>query len=153
MFSIKAIADAFGADKTSVAQAIFYTLAARPLGALAFGWLAEKIGRRPVLVIVVLAFAVLSALSGLTQTLAQLLIVRTLFGFAMGGEWGIGASLAMETIPPRLRGPVSGLVYQLGNLLSSYNVVVQSQIAESRSNDYGFALALFGGTVAVLLAI
>ena len=55
MFLIKAIADAFGADKTSVAQAIFYTLAARPLGALAFGWLAEKIGRRPVLVIVVLA--------------------------------------------------------------------------------------------------
>ncbi len=122
VFSIKAIADTFGADKTSVTQAIFYTLAARPIGALAFGWLAEKIGRRPVLVMVVVAFSVLSALSGLTQTLAQLLIVRTLFGFAMGGEWGIGASLAMETIPPRLRGPVSGLIqsgYPSGALLAS----------------------------------
>ena len=51
-----------------------------------------------------------------------------------------------------MRALFPGLVYQLGNLLSSYNVVVQSQIAESRGNDYAFALALFGGTVAVLLA-
>ncbi len=122
VFSIKAIAEAFGTDKTSVTQAIFYTLAVRPLGALAFGWLAERIGRRPVLVVVVLAFSSLSAVSGLTQTLTQLLIVRTLFGFAMGGEWGIGASLAMESIPPRLRGPVSGLIqsgYPSGALLAS----------------------------------
>ncbi len=122
VFSIKAIAEAFGTDKTSVTQAIFYTLAARPIGALAFGWLAERIGRRPVLVMVVLAFSGLSALSGLAQTLTQLLIVRTMFGFAMGGEWGIGASLAMETIPPRLRGPVSGLIqsgYPSGALLAS----------------------------------
>ena len=122
VFSIKAIAESFGTDKTSVTQAIFYTLAARPVGALAFGWLAERIGRRPVLVMVVLAFSVLSALSGLTQTLAQLLLVRTLFGFAMGGEWGIGASLAMESIPPRLRGTVSGLIqsgYPSGALLAS----------------------------------
>ena len=122
VFSIKAIAEAFGVDKVNVTEAIFYTLAARPVGALAFGWLAERIGRRPVLVIVVLAFSALSALSGLTQTLTQLLVVRTFFGFAMGGEWGIGASLAMETIPPRLRGPVSGLIqsgYPSGALLAS----------------------------------
>ena len=122
VFSVKAIAEAFGTDKTSVTQAIFYTLAARPVGALVFGLLAERIGRRPVLVIVVLAFSGLSALSGLAQDLTQLLIVRTLFGFAMGGEWGIGASLAMETIPPRLRGPVSGLIqsgYPSGALLAS----------------------------------
>ena len=122
VFSIKAIAEAFGVDKLQVTDAIFYTLAARPVGALVFGWMAERIGRRPVLVMVVLGFSVLSALSGLTQTLTQLLIVRTLFGFAMGGEWGIGASLAMETIPPRLRGPVSGLIqsgYPSGALLAS----------------------------------
>ena len=122
VFSIKAIAEAFGVEKVAVTEAIFYTLAARPVGALAFGWLAERIGRRPVLVMVVLAFSALSALSGLTQTLTQLLIVRTFFGFAMGGEWGIGASLAMETIPPRLRGPVSGLIqsgYPSGALLAS----------------------------------
>ena len=122
VFSVKAIAEAFGTDKTSVTQAIFYTLAIRPVGALVFGLLAERFGRRPVLVIVVLAFSGLSALSGLVQTLTQLLIVRTAFGFAMGGEWGIGASLAMETIPPRLRGPVSGLIqagYPSGALLAS----------------------------------
>ena len=122
VFSIKAIAEAFGVEKVAVTEAIFYTLAARPVGALAFGWLAERIGRRPVLVMVVLAFSALSALSGLTQTLTQLLIVRTFFGFAMGGEWGIGASLAMETIPSRLRGPVSGLIqsgYPSGALLAS----------------------------------
>ena len=122
VFSIKAIAEAFGVEKVAVTEAIFYTLAARPVGALAFGWLAERIGRRPVLVMVVLAFSALSAVSGLTQTLTQLLIVRTFFGFAMGGEWGIGASLAMETIPPRLRGPVSGLIqsgYPSGALLAS----------------------------------
>lgn len=122
VFSIKAIAEAFGADKASVTHALFYTLAMRPFGALAFGWLAERIGRRPVLVTVVLAFSALSALSGLAQSLTQLLVIRALFGLAMGGEWGIGASLAMETIPPRLRGPVSGLIqsgYPSGYLIAS----------------------------------
>lgn len=122
VMSLKAIAEAFGTPVKTVSEALFYTLAMRPLGALAFGWLAERIGRRPVLVIVVLSFSALSALSGLAQSLAQLLLIRALFGFAMGGEWGIGASLAMETIPPRLRGPVSGLIqsgYPSGFLLAS----------------------------------
>jgi SHS family lactate transporter-like MFS transporter len=72
--------------------------------------------------LVILLFSVFSALSGLAQTLGQLLVVRALFGFAMGGEWGIGASLVMETIPPRLRGIVSGLLqagYPSGYLLAS----------------------------------
>ncbi len=122
VFCLKAIAEAFGAPVKSVSEALFYTLAMRPVGALAFGWLAERVGRRPVLVIVVLSFSALSALSGLAQTLGQLLAIRALFGLAMGGEWGIGASLAMETIPPRLRGPVSGLIqsgYPSGFLLAS----------------------------------
>lgn len=122
VFSIKAIATTFSSDTTHVAEALFYTLAARPFGALVFGWLAERTGRRSVLVIVVLSFSVLSALSGLAQTLGQLLLVRALFGFAMGGEWGVGASLAMETIPPRLRGLVSGLIqsgYPSGYLVAS----------------------------------
>lgn len=122
VFSVNAIAAAFGTDKASVSHALFLTLAMRPFGALVFGWLAERIGRRPVLVMVVLAFSALSALSGAAQTLTQLLVIRALFGFAMGGEWGIGASLAMETIPPRLRGPVSGLIqsgYPSGYLIAS----------------------------------
>lgn len=122
VFSLKAIAEAIGAPIKSVSEALALTLAMRPLGALVFGWLAERIGRRPVLVTVVLAFSALSALSGLAQSVSQLLIIRALFGFAMGGEWGIGASLAMETIPPRLRGPVSGLIqsgYPSGYLIAS----------------------------------
>ncbi|WP_338467758.1 MFS transporter [Novosphingobium sp. ZN18A2] len=122
VFLLPEIATTFGTNVKSVAVAIMLTLAARPVGALVFGLLAERIGRRPVLVMVVLGFSVLSALSGAAQTLTQLLVVRTVFGFAMGGEWGVGASLAMETIPPKVRGIVSGLIqsgYPSGYLLAS----------------------------------
>jgi SHS family lactate transporter-like MFS transporter len=122
VFMLKPISEAFGADVKSVSEALFLTLAARPAGALVFGACADKFGRRPVLMLVVLLFSVFSALSGLAQTLGQLLLIRALFGFAMGGEWGIGASLVMETIPTRLRGLVSGLLqsgYPSGYLLAS----------------------------------
>jgi SHS family lactate transporter-like MFS transporter len=109
-FMLTAIAKDFGTDVKSVSVAIMLTLAARPFGALFFGLLADRFGRRPILMIVILAFSLFSALSGLAGTLTQLFLIRTLFGFAMGGEWGIGASLVMESIPARLRGPVSGLL-------------------------------------------
>ena len=110
VFMLSAIAKEFGTDIKTVAVATMLTLAARPFGALFFGILADRFGRRPILMIVILAFSLFSALSGFAQSLTQLLVIRTLFGFAMGGEWGIGASLVMETIPPKLRGPVSGLL-------------------------------------------
>jgi SHS family lactate transporter-like MFS transporter len=110
VFLLKAISAEFGTDVKSVAYAIFLTLAARPFGALFFGLLADRFGRRPILIVVILAFSFFSALSGLAGSLSQLILIRTLFGFAMGGEWGIGASLVMETIPPKMRGPVSGLL-------------------------------------------
>ncbi len=110
VFMLKAIAAEFGTDVKSVAYAIFLTLAARPFGAFFFGLLADRFGRRPILMIVILAFSFFSALSGLAGSLSQLILIRTMFGFAMGGEWGIGASLVMETIPAKLRGPVSGLL-------------------------------------------
>ena len=109
-FMLSAIAKEFGTDVKAVTVAIMLTLAARPFGALFFGILADRFGRRPILMAVILAFSAFSALSGLANSLTQLLVIRTLFGFAMGGEWGIGASLVMETIPPKLRGPVSGLL-------------------------------------------
>lgn len=117
-----AIAAAFGTDVKSVSEALFLTLAARPFGAFAFGWLAERYGRRPVLMVVICAFSAFSVLSGFARSLSELLLVRALFGFAMGGEWGIGASLVMETIPPRARGLVSGLLqsgYPSGYFLAS----------------------------------
>ena len=123
VFVMKAIAQDFGQDIKAVSEALFLTLAARPAGALVFGWLADRYGRRPVLMTVILLFSVFSAASGLAQTLGQLLLVRTLFGAAMGGEWGVGASLVMETIPARLRGRVSGLLqsgYPSGYFLASF---------------------------------
>src|SRR3954447_11768526 len=110
VFLKTAIGREFGVSDTQVSELLFLTLAARPFGAFAFGWLADRFGRRPILMIVILAFSVFSALSGLARTFGELMIIRALFGFAMGGEWGIGASLVMESIPPRLRGFVSGLL-------------------------------------------
>ena len=122
VFLIKAISEAFHSDIKAVSEALFLTLAARPLGALLFGWLAERFGRRPVLMLVILLFSGLSALTGLARSLGELLAIRALFGCAMGGEWGVGASLVMESIPARLRGLVSGLLqsgYPSGYLLAS----------------------------------
>lgn len=123
VFVLKAISESFGTSVKSVSEALFLTLAARPVGALLFGWLADRYGRRPVLMAVVLLFSLFSALSGLARSLGELLVIRTLFGVAMGGEWGIGASLAMESIPPAARGRVSGLLqagYASGYLLASF---------------------------------
>ena len=122
VFMLKAIAADFGVGVKDVSEALFLTLAARPLGALVFGRLADRVGRRPVLMGVILAFSVFSALSGAAASLTQLLVVRALFGFAMGGEWGLGASLVMETVPAAARGRVSGLLqagYPAGYLLAS----------------------------------
>ncbi len=116
------IAKEFGTDVTDVTFAIFLTLAARPLGALVFGLAADRFGRRPVLMLNILSFSVLECASGLAPSLATLLLLRALFGVAMGGEWGVGAALTMETIPPRSRGAVSGLLqtgYPSGYLLAA----------------------------------
>ncbi|MGN6374214.1 MAG: MFS transporter [Sphingomonas sp.] len=109
-FMFVAIAHEFGTDVKAVSVAVTLTLAARPFGAFAFGLLADRFGRRPVLMIDIALYSVFEFASAFAPTLTSLLVLRALFGFAMGGEWGIGASLAMESIPARLRGPVSGLL-------------------------------------------
>ena len=110
VFMLKAIAAEFHTDIEAVSVAIFWTLAARPIGAFCFGWLAEHFGRRPVLMADIILFSILEFASGFAPSLTTLLILRFLFGIAMGGEWGLGASLVMESIPAKLRGPVSGLL-------------------------------------------
>jgi SHS family lactate transporter-like MFS transporter len=110
VFMLKAISAEFHTDIEAVSVAIFWTLAARPIGAFCFGWLAEHFGRRPVLMADIILFSLLEFASGFAPSLTTLLILRFLFGIAMGGEWGLGASLVMESIPARLRGPVSGLL-------------------------------------------
>jgi MFS transporter, SHS family, lactate transporter len=110
VFMFSAIAREFGTDVKAVTYAVFLTLAARPIGAFLFGWLAERFGRRPVLMVDIVLFSLLEFASGFAPSLTTLLVLRFLFGIAMGGEWGLGASLVMESIPPKLRGPVSGLL-------------------------------------------
>jgi SHS family lactate transporter-like MFS transporter len=94
----------------------------RPIGAIIFGRLADRYGRRPTLMINVAIYSLLELLSGFSPNLATLLVLRSLFGIAMGGEWGVGSALTMETIPPRSRGVVSGLLqagYPSGYLIAS----------------------------------
>lgn len=109
-FMFKAIAQEFGTNITAVQEATFLTLAARPIGAFVFGWLAERFGRRSVLMADIILFSIFEFASGFSSSLRMLLVLRFFFGIAMGGEWGLGGSLVMESIPPRLRGAVSGLL-------------------------------------------
>jgi len=109
-FVIVGVAKEFHTDNEAVTYGLFLTLAARPLGALIFGRLADRYGRRPVLMLDVVLFSVFELATAFSTSLAMLLVLRFLFGVAMGGEWGIGASLAMEAIPPKSRGLVSGLL-------------------------------------------
>ena len=122
VFSLSAISTEFHTDIKAVSEGIFLTLACRPLGALVFGWLAEKYGRRPILMVNVLSYSALQFATAFAPNLATLLLLRALFGFAMGGEWGVGAALALETLPARGRGFFSGLLqegYVVGYLLAS----------------------------------
>lgn len=122
VFCLKAISGEFHTDVKSVAEGVFLTLAFRPVGALVFGWLAEKYGRRPILMLNVVSYSVVQLATAFAPNLATLLVLRAVFGFAMGGEWGVGAALALETLPARGRGFFSGLLqegYVLGYLLAS----------------------------------
>ncbi|MEN6541496.1 MFS transporter [Parvibaculum sp.] len=122
VFVLKDVAAEFSTSVKAVSYAIALTLMMRPVGALVFGLAADRFGRRPVLMANVLFYSLMELLSGFAPSITALLIMRALFGIAMGGEWGIGASLAMESIPPRLRGPVSGLLqtgYPTGYLIAS----------------------------------
>ncbi|OOG50215.1 MFS transporter [Rhodanobacter sp. C01] len=109
-FVIVAVSKEFGVDNAKVTYGLFLTLAARPLGALLFGRLADRYGRRPILMLDVVLFSLFELATAFSTSLTMLLVLRFLFGVAMGGEWGIGASLAMESIPAKSRGLISGLL-------------------------------------------
>ena len=122
VFVLKDVALEFGTDVKTVTVAILLTLAMRPVGALLFGLAADHFGRRPTLMVNVLLYSVIELASGFAPSLTALLVLRALYGVAMGGEWGVGASLAMETIPEKSRGIISGLLqagYPTGYLLAS----------------------------------
>jgi SHS family lactate transporter-like MFS transporter len=121
-YCLTTIAASFHVSRKQVEEAIFWTLAMRPVGAFLFGAMAEKFGRRPTLIVNVVAFSAFELASALAPTLHSFLICRALFGVAMGGVWGVGAALALESLPAGNRGFFSGLLqegYVCGNLLAA----------------------------------
>src|SRR4051812_16295383 len=122
VFVISDVAKDFDTSKTKVAVATTLTLAARPVGAAIFGYAADKRGRRPVLLVCVLFYSTVGFLTAFSTSLTMLLVLRCLYGIGMGGEWGLGASLAMEKIPAAKRGFYSGVLqqgYPVGYMLAA----------------------------------
>ena len=121
-FCLDAIAATFHVSLATAAKSIFWTLLMRPVGALVFGALAEKFGRRPTLMLNVVSYSVFVMASAFAPTFGWFLAMRALFGVAMGGEWGVGAALALESLPAEGRGFFSGLLqegYVVGSMLAA----------------------------------
>jgi SHS family lactate transporter-like MFS transporter len=122
VFCLTAIGKEFHKSDAAVAFSITLTLAFRPVGAFLFGLLADRYGRRVPLMIDLVFYSVVEVATGFAPNFTTFLVLRALFGVGMGGEWGVGASLAMEKVPPRLRGLLSGLLqqgYAVGYLLAA----------------------------------
>ena len=122
VFLLDALAERFGVAKGAIVATITLTLAIRPVGAALFGLLADRYGRRKPLMLVVAYFSVIEVLSGLAPNFGTFIILRALFGIGIGGYWGVGASLAMESAPVERRGLISGILqggYPAGYLLAA----------------------------------
>jgi SHS family lactate transporter-like MFS transporter len=138
VFVLGDIAKEFGAVEIfgvsfEVSWALFFTLATRFIGAFIFGRIGDRIGRKPALMLNIICYSVLGAAAAFSPNLIVFFALRALFGVAMGGEWGLGSSLAMESIPPQARGIVSGVLqcgYPTGYLLASiaYGLLYHLQI-------------------------
>ena len=122
VFALTSIGAEFGKSDAAIAFSLMLTLAFRPVGAFIFGLMADRYGRRLPLIIDLIFFSVIEVLTGLAPNYATFLVLRALYGIGMGGEWGVGASLAMEKAPSGKRGVLSGLLqegYAVGYLLAA----------------------------------
>lgn len=148
VFLFDTLAAHFQVSKASVVYTLTLTLAMRPVGALLFGSLADRFGRRLPLAGCVLYFSLCTVCTGLAPSFSVFVVCRALYGIGMGGYWGIGASYALEISPRRFRGLLSGLIqagYPLGYLLAS---VAMQTLARA----FGWRLVFFvGAPVAVVV--
>jgi SHS family lactate transporter-like MFS transporter len=150
------VATAFGKSRPDIAFALTVTLAMRPLGAIIFGIMADRLGRRLPLMLNVIFYAILSVLSGLAPNYQVFLLLRMLFGVCMGGEWGVGASLALESASPRVRGLLSGLLqegYAIGNVLSALAFRLLYPTFSSLYPGNGWRMMFFLGGLPALLSL
>jgi SHS family lactate transporter-like MFS transporter len=121
-FVVKDVAAEFSVSIVKITFAITLTLMMRPLGALIFGLLGDRFGRRVPLMVDIVFYSVMELLTAFSPNYLVFLIFRALYGVGMGGEWGLGASLAMEALPPKARGLASGILqqgYAFGFLLAA----------------------------------
>jgi SHS family lactate transporter-like MFS transporter len=122
IFLIDTLAHQFGVPKKEIVRTLTWTLAFRPVGAVIFGLLSDRFGRRIPLMANVIYFSAIELLCGFSPNYTFFLVMRALFGIGMGGEWGVGASLAMEAAPVKWRGVLSGILqcgYSVGYLLAA----------------------------------
>jgi SHS family lactate transporter-like MFS transporter len=146
---LTAIGKEFHRSDQDIALSLTATLAFRPVGAFVFGLLADRYGRRLPLMIDLVFFSICEVATGLAPNYTTFMVLRALFGIGMGGEWGVGASLAMEKVPPRLRGVLSGLLqqgYATGNLLAAITYFFLFQ-------RWGWRPLFFLGGLPALLAL
>src|SRR5215813_13914046 len=147
--TLTAIAREFHRTDKEIALSLALTLGFRPVGAFIFGLLADRYGRRLPLMLDLIFYSIIEVLSGLAPNYATFMVLRALFGIGMGGEWGVGASLAMEKVPAKLRGVLSGLLqegYATGYLLAAvcYFIVFER---------WGWRPMFFIGGLPALLAL
>lgn len=149
VFLIDTLANQFGVPKKDIVRTLTATLAMRPFGALLFGLLADRYGRRVPLMANVIYFSLIELLCGFSPNYTFFLVMRALFGIGMGGEWGVGASLAMEAAPVRWRGILSGILqsgYSIGYLLAAVAARFLLPI-------WGWRAMFWAGAVPALLAL
>lgn len=151
VFLVDTLAAQFQVSTEKIIFTTVATLAMRPVGALIFGVLADRYGRRKPLMANVVFFSVIELLCGFAPNYTFFLLLRTIYGIGMGGEWGVGASLAMESAPPRWRGVFSGILqsgYSIGYLLAA----VAARFILPLSPVWGWRAMFWAGGAPALLA-
>jgi SHS family lactate transporter-like MFS transporter len=149
VFLVGRLAEQFNVTKADIIWTLTATLAMRPVGALLFGFYADRWGRRRALMANVIFFSVMELMCGFSTSYGEFLFLRTLYGIGMGGEWGVGASLTMETVPKRWRGFFSGVLqsgYSVGYMLAAV-------AARFILPAFGWRAMFWAGGIPALLAI